>query len=128
MEQLAADTRAAPALSANLPGVPAHRRFRRFAWGVLAYNVLVILWGALVRATSSGAGCGGHWPLCNGDVLPQVVEVATRIEFTHRIMSGVAMISAFVLFGWARKAYAQAHPARRWAMWVLVLMVIEASL
>ena len=60
----------------NNTGPPSaqQRSFSRFAWGVLFYNVVVILWGALVRATGSGAGCGGHWPLCNGEVLPQMRE------------------------------------------------------
>ena len=52
-------------------GAPAHRAFARFAWGVLVFNLAVIAWGALVRASGSGAGCGEHWPLCNGEVLPQ---------------------------------------------------------
>lgn len=103
-------------------------RFPAFAWSVLAYNLLVILWGALVRATSSGAGCGGHWPLCNGEVLPQALETATRIEFTHRVMSGVALGSVVALFVWARKAYEPGHTARRWAGWALVFMVTEALL
>src|SRR5579862_7021432 len=80
-------------------------RFRLFAWGVLAYNLAVILWGALVRATGSGAGCGGHWPLCNGDVLPEIAQSATAIEFTHRVMSGVALIAVVALFGWAWKVF-----------------------
>ena len=42
---------------------------RRFAWAVLVYFIAVILWGGLVRATGSGAGCGDHWPLCNGTVM-----------------------------------------------------------
>src|ERR1700681_3527326 len=117
MEQLAADTRAAAALSANSLGVPAHRRFRKFAWGVLAYNVAVILWGALVRATGSGAGCGGHWPLCNGDVLPEISQSATVIEFTHRVMSGAALIAVLALFRWAWKTLPPRHPSRRWAAW-----------
>ncbi|MHB1958893.1 MAG: COX15/CtaA family protein, partial [Acidobacteriaceae bacterium] len=44
---------------------------RRFAWFVLVYNVLVILWGGAVRATGSGAGCGDQWPLCAGAAIPQ---------------------------------------------------------
>ena len=47
-----------------------NRRYALFAWGVLGYSILVILWGAFVRATGSGAGCGSHWPLCNGVVVP----------------------------------------------------------
>jgi heme A synthase len=44
--------------------------FVRFAWSTLAVTVVVIVWGAVVRATGSGAGCGSHWPLCNGVVVP----------------------------------------------------------
>ncbi|MEZ4640810.1 MAG: COX15/CtaA family protein [Caldilineaceae bacterium] len=42
----------------------------KYSWGVLFYNLLVIMWGAYVRATGSGAGCGRHWPVCNGEVIP----------------------------------------------------------
>jgi heme a synthase len=103
-------------------------RFSGFAWGVLAYNIAVILWGALVRATGSGAGCGGHWPLCNGDVLPAVVQTATRIEFTHRMMSGVALVAVVALAGWAWKSFAREHPARKWAIWSLGFILTEALL
>src|SRR5579872_7096825 len=128
MEQLAVGPRAAAAPSANSLAVPAHRRFRGFAWGVLAYNVLVILWGALVRATGSGAGCGGHWPLCNGDVLPDVSKIGTVIELTHRVMSGVALVLVAAMFVWAWKTFAPSHPARRWAAWSLIFILTEALL
>ena len=59
--------------------------FSRFAWGVLAYNILVVLWGAFVRASRSGDGCGNNWPLCNGNLVPRAPQVQTVIEFTHRI-------------------------------------------
>src|SRR5665213_3823423 len=59
----------------------------RFAWFAVFYNVAVILWGALVRATGSGAGCGNHWPLCNGQVIPVSPGLHTVIEFTHRQMA-----------------------------------------
>ena len=65
---------------------------RRFAWGVLAYFIAVILWGGLVRATGSGAGCGNHWPLCNGTVLQHSARTDTMIEFTHRISSGISPV------------------------------------
>ena len=104
------------------------KAFPAFAWSVLAYNLAVILWGALVRATGSGAGCGGHWPLCNGDVLPSVAQAATRIEFIHRMMSGVALVAVVALPVWAAKVYAKTHPARRWAIWSLVFMLTEALL
>lgn len=106
----------------------AQRRFAGFAWGVLVYNVAVILWGALVRATGSGAGCGGHWPLCNGDVLPNVSQMGTVIEFTHRIMSGLALALVVLLFVWSRKTFPPHHEARRWAMWSLIFILTEALL
>lgn len=102
--------------------------FAVFSWGVLIYNVLVILWGALVRATGSGAGCGGHWPLCNGDVLPAVSETATVIEFTHRVMSGIALILVVAMFVWAWNAFPKAHAVRRWAAWSVVFILTEALL
>jgi heme a synthase len=113
--------------SSNPPAAPQHR-FATFAWCVLAYNVAVILWGALVRATGSGAGCGGHWPLCNGEVLPHVSQVATIIELTHRVMSGGALVLVAAMFGWSRRAFAPHHPARRWAAWALVFILTEALL
>ena len=67
-------------------------RLARSAWAVLAYNVVVILWGAIVRATGSGAGCGSHWPLCNGVVLPNAEKASTLIEFAHRATSGIALL------------------------------------
>jgi cytochrome c oxidase assembly protein subunit 15 len=111
-------------------GLPAAARpargFPAFAWSVLIYNLAVILWGALVRATGSGAGCGGHWPLCNGEVLPESPQVATMIEWTHRVMSGVAVGAAALLAAWAWKVYPPRHPARRWAVWSLVFLLTEA--
>ena len=68
-------------------------RCARFAWGVLAYFIAVILWGTLVRATGSGAGCGDHWPLCNGTVMQHSPSVDTMIEFTHRLTSGLSFFS-----------------------------------
>jgi cytochrome c oxidase assembly protein subunit 15 len=111
--------------STNATKLP-FRSFAIFAWSVLAYNVLVILWGALVRATGSGAGCGGHWPLCNGAVLPEVSQVATAIEFTHRIMSGLSLISVAVMFGWAWKSLPKGHRARKWAAWSVFFILTEA--
>jgi len=55
----------------------------RFAWLTLSYNVAVIVWGAYVRATGSGASCGNHWPLCDGNILPRAPQLHTVIEFLH---------------------------------------------
>lgn len=102
------------------------RAFARLAWGILGYNLLVILFGALVRATGSGAGCGSHWPLCTGVVLPRNPGVETVIELTHRVTSGICLILAVVLVLASRRAFAPGHPSRPAAWSVLGLTVVEA--
>jgi len=100
-------------------------RFAAFAWAVLAYNVLVVLWGALVRATGSGAGCGAHWPLCNGQVMPVFPQWHTGIEFTHRMTSGLALVAVVMLYVWSRRVFTQRGAARSAAFYSLVFMINE---
>lgn len=102
------------------------RRFARYAWGVLAFNVLVVIWGAFVRATGSGAGCGSHWPLCNGEVLPRAPQIETIIEFSHRATSGIALILVVLLVPWAFRVFPRCHHVRKAAVASLVLMIVEA--
>jgi len=101
--------------------------FNRFAWATLVVTVVVIVWGAVVRATGSGAGCGSHWPLCNGVAVPLAPGTATVIEYVHRLTSGVAMLLALGLVVAARRAFPPGHRARVWAAWTLVFMLIEAA-
>ena len=63
----------------------------------------IILWGAWVRLTGSGAGCGEHWPLCNGEVIPLEPSIKTLIEFIHRFTSGLFGITVFVSWLWAKR-------------------------
>jgi heme A synthase len=101
-------------------------RFRRFAWTVLIYAILVIVWGAVVRATSSGAGCGAHWPLCNGEVIPLAPTLKTIVEFAHRATSGLILIMTVLLLWMAVKTFPAGHTARRAATWSLVFVIVEA--
>ncbi len=101
----------------------------RFAWFAVFYNVAVVVWGALVRATGSGAGCGNHWPLCNGQVIPSFFSIHTVIEFTHRIMSGG--VDGFVVLGlvvWTFRATSKWDAARIFAVATTVLLFTEAFL
>ena len=91
---------------------PAPRGVQRFAWGVLGYNILVILWGAYVRATGSGAGCGSHWPTCNGELIPRAPSVETLIEYSHRITSGLALLGVVALLVLAYRHFPKGHRAR----------------
>ena len=114
-----------PAASA---GTQPRDRFVPFAWGVLVYNIFVVLWGALVRATGSGAGCGNHWPLCNGEVVPLAPAIETVIELTHRLTSGLALVGVVVLCVWAFRLFERGHRVRRYAVLSLVFILIEALL
>ncbi len=101
---------------------------RRFAWTLLGYNVLVILWGAVVRATSSGAGCGDHWPLCNGTIVQHHPRAATIIEFLHRMSSGLVLIGVLFLLVWTFRTTVQGAWARVTASIATALTINEAFL
>jgi heme A synthase len=101
-------------------------RFARFTWALLAYEIAVVAWGGFVRATGSGAGCGAHWPLCNGEIVPRSPHAEMRIEFSHRLSSGVALLLAAFLFLWARRAFPRGDRIRRGAAATAGFMVGEA--
>lgn len=101
-------------------------RFAQYAWAVLGYNLLVIIWGAYVRASVSGDGCGSHWPLCNGEIIPSVGQVKTLIELTHRLSSGLALLMVVGLVVWAWRAYPPKHLVRRAAAFSMLLILTEA--
>jgi heme a synthase len=100
----------------------------RFAWAVVGYNVLVVLWGAVVRATGSGAGCGNHWPLCNGQIVPLSPRVDTIIEFTHRMMTGGSLFVVLGLLVWTFRSTLKGQAARAFAVASTVLLANEAFL
>lgn len=102
-------------------------RFARYAWFVLAYNLAVILWGAMVRATGSGSGCGSHWPLCNGEVVPRAPAIATLIEFSHRLTSGIALLLVLGLVVAAIRSFSKPHAARFWAWASFAFILGEAA-
>jgi cytochrome c oxidase assembly protein subunit 15 len=115
------------ALPVNAHSLPSPA-LRRFAWTVLAYFIAVILWGTLVRATGSGAGCGNHWPLCNGTVLQHSASIDTLIEFTHRITSGLSFFSVVGLLVWTLAGTARGHLARTFAIASVAFTLVEAIL
>lgn len=98
----------------------------RFAWGVLIYNLAVILWGAFVRASGSGAGCGSHWPLCNGEVLPHAQSWHTIIEFSHRLSSGLSFLLVSALTYFAFKSFPRGHRVRLAAGFSMGFILSEA--
>jgi len=119
-----AKTHASTSTTARRPA----KALRRLAWVALAWNVLVILWGALVRATGSGAGCGNHWPLCNGQVIPTSPRIATVIEFTHRCMTGGATLLVLAVLIGVFLATGKGNRARIAAVVTTLLLLNEALL
>jgi cytochrome c oxidase assembly protein subunit 15 len=115
---------ASPAQTHQLPSLA----LRRFAWGVLAYFIAVILWGAVTRATGAGNGCGNHWPLCNGTVVQHSPSLDTLIEFTHRITSGISFFSVVGLMVWTFMTTVRGHLARAMSVASVAFTLVEAIL
>ena len=101
-------------------------RFVKLAWLTVGATLFVILWGALVRATGSGAGCGNHWPTCNGDVLPLSGTSETVVEFTHRLTSAALGFLVLYLFIQARRQFPNGSRVRKAAGAALILVASEA--
>jgi heme A synthase len=115
--------------SSKAVGVPATSgRFAIYAWCVLGYNLLVVLWGAYVRASQSGDGCGNRWPMCNTTVSSGTPAIAMFIEFMHRASSGISLLLVAGLVVWAYRSFPKGNLARRFAMLSGVFLIVEALL
>ena len=101
-------------------------RFAKVAWLAVGVTLFVIVWGAVVRATGSGAGCGNNWPTCNGDVLPVGGSAETAIEFVHRVTSAALGVLVLYLVMLARRHLARGDRVRWAAFATLVLLIVEA--
>jgi len=73
------------------------RRFSSLAWSAAVCTYLLIVLGAVVRITGSGLGCGDHWPLCNGHLFPPLNDIATVIEWSHRLVAALVSVLVFAL-------------------------------
>lgn len=104
------------------------RKFATFAWGVLAYNLPVIVWGAFVRVSFSGDGCGDHWPTCNGQLFPAHMAKPRLIEFAHRMTTGLDTFAVIALCIWAFQAFPKKHAVRLYSLLSLFFLIVEALL
>jgi cytochrome c oxidase assembly protein subunit 15 len=108
------------------------RRYARLAWTAAACTYLLIILGAVVRITGSGLGCGEHWPLCNGRLLPPL-DLPTWIEWSHRLVAGLVTGLVAGLAGytwWLRngvRSPEQYVPSRAGYV-ALVLLAIQITL
>jgi heme A synthase len=103
-------------------------RLAKLAWAAVVFNIAVIAFGSVVRATESGAGCGPHWPACNGQIIPSEIHGARLIEFTHRITSGIALILVAVLIWKVFQSYPRGDRVRTTATLAGVFVLVEAGL
>lgn len=101
-------------------------KFAIYSWIVLGVNIFVIIWGAYVRASGSGAGCGSHWPTCNGAIIPLNPRIETVIEFTHRLSSGFALILVIGMLIWAYRSYPRKNIVRLGATLSMIFITTEA--
>ena len=100
--------------------------FAKYAWFVLVYNLVVIIWGVFLRASHSGDGCGQHWLTCQGEVVPSAPQLKTVIEFSHRLTTGLSAITVLVLFIWAFRRFTKGDPARLAAAFSFIFIIIES--
>lgn len=99
------------------------KNFNRFNFLLAAF---IIVWGAWVRLSGSGAGCGEHWPLCNGEVIPPTESYKTMVEFIHRLTSGIYGITVLGAMFVSFKEFGKSHRVAKASIAVLVLTIIEA--
>ena len=98
------------------------------AWGFVVYLIGVILFGAWVRITGSGAGCGDHWPDCNGQIVPRAPSTETMIEFGHRLTSGLCGVFAVALVVWTWRRLGARHRATVAAGVALFFVLVEGAI
>jgi cytochrome c oxidase assembly protein subunit 15 len=104
------------------------REISGYAALTLGFMVFIVLEGAVVRATGSGAGCGNHWPLCNGEIIPHHPRLATVIEFAHRQLTTVCFLLIVGLIAGTFFTRPRGHRARRAVVWTGILLLTEAVL
>ena len=87
----------------------------------------MILWGAWVRISHSGDGCGQSWPSCQGQYLIDSGEQEkTWIEWIHRATSGLFGIVVLILVVWSFLKFPLRHPVCKSVLCVFLFTISEA--
>lgn len=79
------------------------RRYAYVAFGVACTH---LVFGAIVRISGSGMGCGDHWPRCYGRWFPPLNRADLVIEVSHRYLASILLLSliALLVAAWRRRA------------------------
>lgn len=102
------------------------RTIRRMAWMALALGFGQIVFGAIVRITGSGMGCGEHWPRCQGHWFPPLERPDLIIEVSHRYIA--AALSVAILLVLAMTIRRRREPGVSGAGGVLRPVAVAAAL
>lgn len=86
------------------------RGFPRLALVTTLLTLGLIVFGAVVRVTDSGLGCGEHWPLCNGTIFPPLDNVTAWIEWLHRLFAALIGVLGIAMLVVAVRAYRNRNP------------------
>ena len=70
---------------------------RRLSYLALFLAFAQIVFGAIVRITGSGMGCGDHWPTCMGYIIPPLSRPDLIIEVTHRYIAATVTVAIVLL-------------------------------
>jgi cytochrome c oxidase assembly protein subunit 15 len=98
----------------------------RLSWALIFYTLLIIAWGAWVRISGSGDGCGDHWPLCHGSAVPLGAQWRTWVEVSHRYSTAIFGVFVIAQIAFVRAIMPPGHPARRWVLLTLMFTITEA--
>jgi heme A synthase len=98
---------------------------RKYSLFLLVYSIFAITFGAVVRATGSGAGCGSNWPFCQDEVNLTASQMETVIDFTHRLSSGLTIIFVLILLVWVFKIYEKKSKIRSAARFVFFFVIVQ---
>lgn len=93
---------------------------------MVVYTLIIILWGAWVRISGSGDGCGDHWPLCHGAAIPLGSPVKTWIEVSHRYSTALFGVLILVQIVWVIRKGSEGSAAQKWVGLTLLFTVTEA--
>ena len=101
--------------------------FSSFCFSILCFCLFIILWGAWVRISHSGDGCGQSWPSCDGQYLLESGEESkTWIEWIHRATSGLFGIAVLLMMIIAFLKFSFKHPVFKSSLCVLFFTISEA--
>ena len=83
--------------------MPILRRYSYVAFGIACAH---LVFGAIVRISGSGMGCGDHWPRCYGSFFPPLNRPDLIIEVSHRYLASILLLAliALLVAAWRRRA------------------------